>query len=120
MREEGRELISNFEGRDSLRQARYYLSYCEQMHRDMKSRLLFLNKRYFKELDGKKIEKYLVLFMLAQILGAWIGNLVKRSTHWIRFAGRKDEKSLLRLGQIALILKLYSFAFENFCFHALP
>ena len=113
MREEGRELISNFEGRDSLRQARYYLSYCEQMHRDMKSRLLFLNKRYFKELDGKKIEKYLVLFMLAQILGAWIGNLVRRSTHWIRFAGREDEKSLLRLGQIALILKLYSFAFED-------
>ena len=44
--------------------------------------------------------------MLVQILGAWMGNLVKRSTHWIRFAGREDEKSLLRLGQIALILKL--------------
>ena len=71
---------------------------------------MFLNKKYFKELDERKIEKYLVLFMLAHILGVWIGRLVRRSAHWIRFASRKDEKSLLRLGQIALILDLEDIA----------
>ena len=38
------------------------------------------------------------------------GRLVKRNAHWIRFAGREDEKSLLRLGQIALILGLEDMA----------
>jgi hypothetical protein len=101
-REEKLILISNFEGRDSLRQPRSYLkrSYCEQMHRDLKSRLnlLFLNKRYFKRLDGQKIEKYLVLFMLAQMIGIWLGKIVRKSIYRNMFCSREDERSLFRLG----------------------
>ena len=49
-------------------------SLCENMHRDLKSRLnlLFLNKKYYKEMNDIKVEKYLVLFLLSEILGIFI------------------------------------------------
>ena len=109
VRTDGREkllLVSNFEGRDSLRESRKYLkrSYCEQMHRDLKSRLklLYLNSRYYKSLDGEKVVRYLIIFMIAEIAGIWIGRLVKRSDHYHKFSSNRDERSLFHLGQIVL------------------
>ncbi len=99
-------LVSNFERTDSFKASRKYLkrSYCEQMHRDLKNRLklLFLNSKYYKELDGKKVRKYLVLFMLTEIVGIWIGKLTKRSKHYFRFCSKENERSLFHLGQIVV------------------
>ena len=99
-------LVSNFERSDSLKASRKYLkrSYCEQMHRDLKSRLrlLFLNSKYYKRLDEEKVRKYLVLFMLTEIVGIWIGKLTKKSEYYFRFCSKKDERSLFHLGQIVV------------------
>jgi hypothetical protein len=115
VRKEGEEkliLVSNFESSDSLKVSRKYLkrSYCEQMHRDLKSRLrlLFLNSKYFKRLDEEKVKKYLVLFMLAEIVGIWVGRLVRRSCHYFKFCSREDEKSLFHLGQL-VVSRVYEF-----------
>ncbi|RMD54389.1 MAG: hypothetical protein D6828_04735 [Nitrospirae bacterium] len=115
VREDGREkliLVSNFENIDSLKASRKYLkrSYCEQMHRDLKSRLrlLFLNSKYYKKLDEEKVKKYLVLFMLAEIVGIWIGKLTKRSKYYSMFCSKEDERSLFHLGQI-IISQIYVF-----------
>ena len=109
IREERKEkliLVSNCEKSNSFKASRKYLkrSYCEQMHRDLKSRLrlLFLNSKYYKELKEEKVKKYLVLFMLTEIVGIWIGKLTKRSKHYFRFCSKKDERSLFHLGQIVV------------------
>ncbi len=72
------------------------------MYRDLKSRLklLYLNSRYYKSLDGEKIVRYLVIFMIAEIAGIWIGKLVKRSEYYHKFSSRRDERSLFHFGQI--------------------
>lgn len=109
VREEKKEkliLVSNFERSDSFKASRKYLkrSYCEQMHRDLKNRLklLFLNKKYYKELNEEKVRKYLVLFMLVEIVGIWIGKLTRKSKHYFRFCSKEDERSLFHLGQIVI------------------
>lgn len=111
-REEKLILVSNFENTNSLKAARKYLkrSYCEQMHRDLKNRLnlLFLNSKYYKQLDEEKLRKYSVVFMLTEVIGIWIGKLTKRSKYYHRFCSKKDERSLFHLGQI-VVRQMYEF-----------
>jgi len=106
-------LVTDIESRDSLKACMKYLkrSQCEQMHRDLKSKmeLLFLKSKYHKRLEDEKIKKYLVVFMLAEIIGIWIGKIVDRSEHRKKFISRKGEKSLFNLGQI-IINRIYEFS----------
>ncbi len=80
------------------------------MHRDLKNRLnlLFLNSKYYKKLDEEKLRKYSVVFMLTEVIGIWIGKLIKRSKHYFRFCSKKDERSLFHLGQI-VVRQMYEF-----------
>ena len=44
----------------------------------------------------------MVLFMLAEVMGIWIGRIVRRSEHYHRFCSRRDERSMFHLGQIVM------------------
>jgi len=90
---------------------------CENMHRDLKSKLnlLFLNKKYYKNMNSLKVGKYLVLFLLSEVLGIFIGYLGKKKKEiYKRFVSKKDEKSLFNLGQSLIIMNSFLDLFASF------
>jgi len=85
-------------------------SLCENMHRDLKSKLdlLFLNSRYYKEMKEEKVDKYLVLFVLAHVFSMIVGYVgMKNKEIYRSFISRKDEKSLFNLGQLLIFMNLW-------------
>ena len=112
-------IISSKKLKDLKRALKIYKrrSLCENMHRDLKSKLnlLFLNKKYYKEMNNLKVEKYLVLFLLSEVLGIFIGYLGKKNKEIYRkFISKKDEKSLFNLGQLLIIMDLFSDLYAYF------
>jgi len=82
-------------------------SLCENMHRDLKSKLdlLFLNKKYYKEMNEEKVDKYLVLFVLSHMFSMIIGYIgMKNKEIYRSFISKKDEKSLFNLGQLLIFI----------------
>jgi len=82
-------------------------SLCENMHRDLKSKLdlLFLNKKYYREMNEEKVDKYLVLFVLSHTLSMIIGYIgMKNKEIYRSFISKGDEKSLFNLGQLLILI----------------
>jgi len=85
-------------------------SLCENMHRDLKSKLdlLFLNSRYYKDMKEEKVDKYLVLFVLAHVFSMIVGYVgMKNKEIYRSFISRKGEKSLFNLGQLLIFMNLW-------------
>ena len=63
-------------------------------------------------MNDLKVKKYLVLFLLSEVLGIFIGYLGKKK----RFISKKDEKSLFNLGQLLIIMDLFSDSYAYFIY----
>jgi len=101
-----------FVNRNSLHMAQIYLkrSQCEQMHRELKSRLnlLTLNRqKYYKEAyNPEVIEKFLIIFVMAIYIGSLLGKIfIERYKEYAYFIiSDKDELSLFGIGVVLFTL----------------
>jgi len=66
--------------------------------------MLFLNKRYYKNLGEEKVDKYLVLILISYMVSVIIGYKEKRDMEILMsLVSNRKEKSIFNIGQMILI-----------------